>query len=144
MEQSFSRIVSDFNESFCTCLFSPKTKSFMLNSLIFYFRCLGNRIQSFWPKSAPKSLKIDKNCTVATSRISTFWTCDNLYSTVLLYVNLRRVLELNLVFLSCSNCVGKVGGVTRYWNLSFFDIFELILLQAAVTRKSVHALERQS
>ena len=62
----------------------------------------------------------------------------------MLYVNLRRVLELNLVFLSCSNCVGKVGGVTRYSNLSFFDIFELILLQAAVTRKSVHALVRQS
>ena len=35
MEQSFSRIVSDFNETFCTWLFSPKTKSFMLNSLIF-------------------------------------------------------------------------------------------------------------
>ena len=35
MEQSFSRIVSDFNETFCTCLFSPQTKSFMLNSLIF-------------------------------------------------------------------------------------------------------------
>ena len=54
------------------------------------------------------------------------------------------VLELNLVFLSCSNCVGKVGGVTKYSNLLFFDIFELILLQAAVTQKSVHALVRQS
>ena len=48
------------------------------------------------------------------------------------------------MFLICSNCVGKVGGVTRYSNLSFFDNFELILLQAAVTRKSVHALIRQS
>ena len=36
-----------------------------------------------------------------------------------------------------------MGGVTRYSNLSFFGIFELILLQAAVTRKSVHALVRQ-
>ena len=53
-------------------------------------------------------------------------------------------MELNLVFLSFSNCVGKVGGVTRYSNLSFLDIFELILLQAAVTRKSVHASVRQS
>ena len=48
------------------------------------------------------------------------------------------------MFLSCSNCVGKVGGVTRYSTLSFFDNFELILLQAGVTRKSVHALIRQS
>ena len=48
------------------------------------------------------------------------------------------------MFLSCSNCVGKVGGVTKDSNLYFFDIFELILLQAAVTRKSVHALVRQS
>ena len=49
-----------------------------------------------------------------------------------------------MVFLSCSNCVKKVGGVTRYSNLLFFDIFELILLQAVVTRKSAHALVRQS
>ena len=35
MEQSFSHIDSDFNETFCTCLFSLKTKSFILNSLIF-------------------------------------------------------------------------------------------------------------
>ena len=53
-------------------------------------------------------------------------------------------MELNLVFLSCSNCVKKVGGVTRYSNLLFFDIFELILFQAAVTWKSVHALVRQN
>ena len=31
----FPRIVSDFNETFCTCLFSLKTKSFILNSIIF-------------------------------------------------------------------------------------------------------------
>ena len=37
-----------------------------------------------------------------------------------------------------------VGEVTRYSNLSFFDIFELILLQAAVTRNNVHALVRQT
>ena len=53
-------------------------------------------------------------------------------------------MELNLIFLFSINCVGKVGGVTRYSNLLFFDNFELILLQAAVTRKSVHALVRQS
>ena len=51
---------------------------------------------------------------------------------------------LNLVFLSCSNCIRKVGGVTRYSNMSFFDFFEIILLQAAVTRNNVHALVRQT
>ena len=61
-----------------------------------------------------------------------------------LNANLRCVLELNLVFLSCSNCVRKVGGVTRYSNLSFFVILEHILLEAAVTGKSVHALVRQT
>ena len=57
MEQSFSRIVSDFNETFCICLFSPKTKSFMLNSLIFTSVSMVTESKVF----AKKSPKITEN-----------------------------------------------------------------------------------
>ena len=49
-------------------------------------------------------------------------------------------MELNLVFLSCSNCVGKVVGVTRYSNMSFFDNFELILVVIGPKRDLIIAL----
>ena len=59
-------------------------------------------------------------------------------------MNTWSVWFIILVILSYSNGCKSVGGVTMYFNMVVFDIFENIWLQVGVTWKGLHTLVRPS